>query len=222
MFSITVIPSARLKLAVWLAATWRDWSATWWKPAPLSMVAEAPGTPCNSATLAPSPTRSMRYSVAILAPATLSEAIWQSTSTPLTPRSTAITLIPWDMALFTAGATASESTGLTISTPTFLDTKSSMSLVCLAASSPASTTTSSTLFSVAAFLAPSVRVTKNGLFRVETEKPITFPLLPSLTFSSPSMVMALQPPIVISIVPAAISASIFLIFTVFPSQNSYS
>ena len=105
-----------------------------------------------------------------------------------------MTLIPLDTAFFTAGATASESTGFTINTPTFLEIKSSMSLVCFAASSPASTTIRFPPSSSALALAPSARDTKNGLFRVETEKPMAFPPFAEPSeVSSPSIVIALQP-----------------------------
>ena len=119
----------------------------------------------------------------------------QSTSTPFTPRSTEITLIPLEIASFTAGATASESTGFTIRTLIFFEIRSSISLVCFAASSPASTTISFSPSVFAFSFAPSLNVTKNGLFKVETENPILpFPDISPDAFSvSPSIVMALHP-----------------------------
>lgn len=119
----------------------------------------------------------------------------QSTSTPFTPRSTEITLIPLETASFTAGATASESTGFTIRTLIFFEIRSSISLVCFAASSPASTTISFSPSVFAFSFAPSLNVTKNGLFNVETENPILpFPAASPDTFSvSPSIIIALQP-----------------------------
>ena len=159
---------------------------------------------------------STRYSVAIFAPATLSDAIWQSTSTPFTTRSTEITLIPFEIASFTAGATASESTGFTIRTDTFLDTRSSTSLVCLAASSPASTVISFAPFSSASACAPSARLTKNGLFNVDTDNPIapfpTTPFSPTSAVPSPSIVMIWHPAAEDNIAHAAVRATIFFIF----------
>ena len=110
--------------------------------------------------------------VASSAPRTLSDAIWHSISVPLTARSTAITLTPLDLANSTAPVTASESTGLTIRTEMPEATRSSMSEVCFAASSPASATVSFTPAASAAFCAPSTRVTKKGLFWVETARPM--------------------------------------------------
>ena len=214
---MTVIPSERLKLAVWLDTTSSCSSATRWKPSPLSMVALAPEVPWISAVFAPSPMRLTIYSVAILAPSTLSEAMAQSTSTPLTTRSTEMTLIPAATASCTAGATASESTGLTMRTLIFLEIRSSISLVCFAASSPASTTIRSAPSSSAFASAPSLRVTKNGLFSVDTEKPmLPFPPLPPSVIlpSSPSMVMALQPASENPMTAVSRSAAIFFIFII--------
>ena len=127
--------------------------------------------------------------VASSAPRTLSDAIWQSISTPLTARSTEMTLTPLALAASTAPVTASESTGLTIRTETPLLTRSSMSEVCLVTSSPASTTLRLTPAASAAFFAPSTRVTKKGLFWVETDRPMV-PLAVCWTLpSSPSMTM---------------------------------
>ena len=180
-----------MKLAVWLDTTFNWSSAILWNPAPLSIVALEPEVPSNSTTFASFPTKLTKYSVAILAPSTLSDAIEQSTSTPLTARSKDITLIPFAIASFTAGATASESTGFTIKTLIFFEIKSSISLVCFAASSPASTTIKSLPSSFALSFAPWLNVTKNGLFSVDTENPmLPFPTkLPSelAPFSSPSI-----------------------------------
>ena len=73
----------------------------------------------------------------------MSDAIEQLTDSPLTARSTEITLTPAALADLTAGATASESTGLIIITFAPFETKSSMSLICFTTSSPASTTVKS-------------------------------------------------------------------------------
>ena len=180
-----------MKLAVWLDTTFNCSSATLWNPVPLSIVALEPEVPSNSTTFASFPTKLTKYSVAIFAPSTLSDAIEQSTSTPLTARSREITFIPFAIASFTAGATASESTGFTIKILIFFEIKSSISLVCFAASSPASTTIKSLPSSFALSLAPWLKVTKNGLFNVDTENPIlpfptTAPSEPALD-SSPSI-----------------------------------
>ena len=130
----------------------------------------------------------------------------QSTSTPLTTRSTAMTLMPFSIASSTAGATASESTGLTIRTAIFLEIRSSMSLVCFAESSPASTTMRSTPSSFAFASAPSDRVTKKGLFRVDRDRPT----LPS-TAAAPSSAAAVSSPASAASVSAAVvSAGLLL------------
>ena len=132
-----------------------------------------------------------------------------------------MTLIPFDTASFTAGATASESTGLTINTLMFLEIRSSISLVCFAVSSPASTTIRSTPSSSALSFAPSLNVTKNGLFKVDTENPILpFPTLspsPVATFSSPSIVIALQPVMENIIATVRTAAAIFFNFILYSS-----
>src|SRR5699024_9401629 len=105
-------------------------------------------------------------------PATLSEAIWLTTSPPSALRSTVITGTSWELADSIAVTTASESTGLTSRTSIFCCNKSSISLNCVDASSCASVTTMSYPASSAAASAPSRNVTKNGLFKVEMDRPI--------------------------------------------------
>ena len=92
--------------------------------------------------------------------------------TPFTARSTAITRTPFAIAVSTAPVTASESHGLMIRTLIPFATRSSTSLTCFVTSSLASTTEISTPRSAAAFSAPSASVTKNGLFSVDTERPM--------------------------------------------------
>src|SRR5215217_3386052 len=176
MFSATLSPSARSKLAPWLATTS---TALWapiasWKPCPLSRAGSAPGVPSSWATL-PLPTSRINSSPARLPPCTLSEAMVVASSPPDAPRSSAMTgMLAW-FAASIAGTTASESTGFTRIAFTCWVTKFWMSSCCWAVSFCASETMSSAPASSAALWAPSRRVTKNGLFSVETESPILAP-----------------------------------------------
>src|SRR5918994_2151400 len=176
MFSATLSPSARSKLALWLATTsmalWASIAS--WKPCPLSRAGSAPGVPSSWATL-PLPTSRINSSPARLPPCTLSEAMAVESSPPDAPRSRAMTgMLAW-FAASIAGTTASESTGFTRITFTCWVTKFWMSSCCWAVSFCASETMSSAPASSAALWAPSRRVTKNGLFSVETESPILAP-----------------------------------------------
>src|SRR6056297_197561 len=87
------------------------------------------------------------------------------------PRSTAMTGMPAALACITAGTTAAESVALMISTSTPRTIRSSMSETCVLTLSCASVTSRSTPASSAAACAPSRRVTKNGLLRVDNDKP---------------------------------------------------
>src|ERR687897_465672 len=123
----------------------------------------------------PLPTSRINSSPAKLPPCTLSEAMVVESSPPEAPRSRAMTgLLAW-FAASIAGTTASESTGFTRITFTCWVTKFWMSSCCWAVSFCASETMSSAPASSAALWAPSRRVTKNGLFSVETESPILAP-----------------------------------------------
>src|SRR3954471_13765518 len=114
-----------------------------------------------------------RKSAAILPPAMLSEAMCEATSAPSTPRSSVITGMFARCADCTAPARAEESVGLSRMTETRFWIRSSTLEIWRAGSSCASTTTSCKPASLAAFWAPSLSSTKNGLFCVDRARPIT-------------------------------------------------
>ena len=172
IFSATVRPLLLSKSAFCLATTFSFLSAMLWKPCPRSRVAEAPGIPSSSATSAPSPSFCTRKSAAISPPLILLEAIWATTSPESEERSMVITGILASLAATTELPIAAESTGLTIRTLTPCSIRSETSLACLAGSFCASTILTSTPCLAASALTLSAILTKNGLFCVETEKPM--------------------------------------------------
>ena len=97
--------------------------------------------------------------------------MWETTSPPAAPRSIVNTGIPAALAFSIDGTIASASVGLTriASTPCWI--KSSMLVASVAGSSCESTMTRVTPADEAAASAPSFKVTKNGLFRVDRDRP---------------------------------------------------
>ena len=207
MFSETVRPLVRSKSADCLATTLNFWSATLWKPSPRSRVAEAPGMPSSSATFTPSPSFLIMYSAAISPPFTLSEATREAMVPLSALRSRAITGIFALLAASTEVEMAAESTGFTKSTLTPCWSRSATSLACFAGSFWASTIFTLTPSSLAFASTPSLTETKNGLFKVEMEKPIVVvPLFLSAAGADSSP--ELQPAISITdIISTAITAN---------------
>ncbi len=189
MFSITESPSALSKFAVCLATTVISVPAiTSLKPSPRSTAAEAPGIPSNSTTLAASPSCSMMYSPASLPPATLSEAICVITSPLLAERSNVITGISASLALAIASPTASESVGLIkIKSTPWVIKSSILESSRVESSCESRTTTSIPPILSASSSTPSLRSTKNGLFKVDTISPTVLssaPFSPGLSIGS--------------------------------------
>src|SRR5919201_3879821 len=94
---------------------------------------------------------------------------------PFAARSSAITGIPASLAFWTDGTMASESVGFTRMTSSRWVMKFAIWSACFALSLTASTTTSSAPAWSAALWAPFRRLTKKGLFSVDSASPIFFP-----------------------------------------------
>src|SRR2546422_3598180 len=173
MFSITVRPLARSKSAVCTATSLIPGEAfrPSRKPFPRSRAADVPAMPSSITTLPFPFNRLATYWAAIFPPATLSDAMWAATVTPFAPRSTVMTGIFAPCTFLMVGAMASLSVGLIAMTATFFWIKSSIWLASRAESFCASSTTRLTFSLVAAACAPSRRSTKNGLLRVEIDRP---------------------------------------------------
>ncbi len=217
MFSITERPFVLSKSATWLATTSIEEAPTAsLNPWPLSLAAEVPAIPSSSTTLPAPPRSSTINSPAITPPATLSEAIWVTTSPAFVPRSKVITGISFAFAALIAFPTASESVGLIKMTFTPWVNRSSIFESSKAASFCESNTTNSKPNSLAFASAPSFNVTKNGLLSVDTIKPI-LPLSPAASVSS----LGWQPANTDTIINiTSISANIFFII-VLPVNYKY-
>ena len=144
-------------------------------PCPRSRAADVPAIPSSSTALPSPPSASQRNLPAMKPPATLSDAMWETISPPLAPRSMVNTGMPASFAFSIEGTIASASVGLTRITSTPCWMRSSMLVASIVESSWESTTTSVTPAAPAAASAPSFNVTKKGLLSVDRDSPKVTP-----------------------------------------------